>query len=122
MQLDVVSRNVSVNKEIQHNELRSLVTQLCGSFQHDDSVIAKLRASGPERLFPYLRELLDDPDVELRCRTALAIFYIDPKDGIDLLVPLLDDSEWLVRVEVRGLLHDPCRQSCRFPTHCKNDN
>ena len=95
-----------MDKEIQLNELRDLLTQLRGGFQQDDPVIAKLRAIGPERLFPRLRELLDDTDAELRCQTALAIFYVDPKAGIDLLVPLLDDSEWVVRVEVCGLLHD----------------
>ena len=95
-----------MDNEIQLIELRDLLTQLCGGFQRDDPAIAKLRAIGPERLFPYLRELLNDPDFELRCQAALAVFYVDPTGGIDLLLPSLNDPEWGVRVQICGLLHD----------------
>jgi len=99
-------RNLAVDKETQLDELRDLLTQLCGGFQHDDPVIAKLRAIGPERLFPYLRELLNDPDFELRCQAALAVFYVDPTGAVDLLLPSLNDPEWGVRLQICGLLHD----------------
>lgn len=95
-----------MDDEVQPNELRDWVTQLRGSYKHDESLVAKMRSLGMERLFPYLRDVLDDPDAELRCQAALAIFYVDPKGGIELLVPLLDDPEWIVRVEICGLLHD----------------
>ena len=90
----------------QINELRNLLMQLCGGSRQDAPVVAKLRAVDADRLFAGLRELLEDSDPELRCRTALAIYYVDPKDGCEWLVRLLDDSEWIVRVEVCGLLHD----------------
>ncbi|WP_442511091.1 HEAT repeat domain-containing protein [Novipirellula sp. SH528] len=95
-----------MDKEIQFNELRDLLTQLCGSFQQDDPAIAKLRTIRPERLFQYLRELLNDPDFELRCKAALAVFYCDPTAGLELLLPVLNDPEWGVRVHICGLLHD----------------
>lgn len=95
-----------MDEKTQANELRELVKQLRGGFQQDGPVIAELRALGPEGLFPDVHKLLDDPDSELRCKTALAIFYVNPTASIDLLVPLLSDSDWAVRVEICGLLHD----------------
>jgi HEAT repeat protein len=99
-------RNVPVDKELQLNDLRDLLSQLCGGFQQDDPVIAKLRAIPRERLFRYLRKLLNDPDFEMRCQAALAVFYVDPTGGVDLLLPSLNDPEWGVRVQICGLLHD----------------
>jgi len=95
-----------VDKEIQLNELRTLLTQLCGSFRQDGPVISELRAIGAERIFPCLRELFSDRDVELRCQAALAVFYVDPTRGMDLLLPAMNDPEWGVRVQICGLLHD----------------
>ncbi len=54
----------------------------------------------------YLREMLGVPDPELRCQAALAIFYVAPIDGLELLVGLLDDVESFVRWHTCGLLHD----------------
>lgn len=95
-----------MDTEIQLNELRNWLLQLCGGFQQDDPVIAKLRAIGSERLFPCLRELLNDRNFELRCQAALAVFYVDGTRGIDLLLAALKDPEWGVRVQICGLLHD----------------
>jgi HEAT repeat protein len=65
-----------------------------------------MRSVGAERLFPYLREALNDPDPEFRCRAALAVFYVDTRAGFDLILLLLDDPDSTVRWQACGLLHD----------------
>lgn len=92
--------------EIELRELRELLTRLVGSSAHDEPEIAKLRALDKRPLFSGLRHLLQDPDFEVRCQAALAVFYVDPDGGMDLLLPALNDPEWGVRVEICGLLHD----------------
>ncbi|MCA9067519.1 MAG: HEAT repeat domain-containing protein [Planctomycetaceae bacterium] len=71
-----------------------------------ETVILKMKSLGPDRLFPRLREALKDPDPEFRCLGCSAICHIDPKLGIDLLLPMLDDPEALVRWHTCGLLHN----------------
>jgi HEAT repeat protein len=98
-----------VDDEIQPNELRDWLTQLYGSgsdLDGRDDVIAKMRSIGSERLFPILAGFLSDPDGEYRCLVSEAIFHIDPQAGVALLLPLLDDPEWGVRVQICGLMHD----------------
>lgn len=69
-------------------------------------MIAKMRSIGSERLFPILGGFLSDPDSEFRCLVSEAIIHIDPQAGVSLLLPLLDDPEWVVRVQICGLMHD----------------
>jgi HEAT repeat protein len=98
-----------VDDEIQPNELRDWLTQLHGPGSDSDTrdrMIAKMRSIGSKRLFPILGSFLSDPDSEFRCLVSETIFRIDPQAGVALLLPLLDDPEWVVRVEVCGLLHD----------------
>ncbi len=87
-------------------EIRSLLKQLRGGAAQDEAVVCTLRSFGLERLMTYLREMLGVPDPELRCQAALAIFYVAPIDGLELLVGLLDDVESFVRWHTCGLLHD----------------
>ena len=89
-----------------HEEIRSWLTQLRGGATQDETVICSMRSFGLERLIPYLREMLGASDRELRCQAALAIFYVAPIDGLDLLLGLLDDVESVVRWHTCGLLHD----------------
>lgn len=89
-----------------HEEIRSWLTQLRGSAAQDEAVISRMRSFGLERLIPYLHTMLGASDPELRCQTALAIFYVAPIDGLDLLLGLLDDVENVVRWYACGLLHD----------------
>jgi HEAT repeat protein len=96
-----------VDDEIQPNELRNWLTQFHGPGSDGrDNVIAKMRSIGSERLFPILGGFLSDPDGEFRCLVSEVIFHIDPQAGVALLLPLLDDPEWVVRVEICGLMHD----------------
>ena len=98
-----------MDDEIEPNELRDWLTQLHGPGSDRDgrdNVIAKMRSIGSERLFPILGGFLRDPDREFRCLVSEAIFHIDPQAGVALLLPLLDDPEWVVRVEICGLMHD----------------
>jgi HEAT repeat protein len=89
-----------------HEEIRNWLTQLRGGAAQDEAVIGSMRSFGLERLIPYLREMLGAPDPELRCQAALAIFYVAPIDGLDLLLGLFDDVESVVRWHTCGLLHD----------------
>lgn len=104
-----------MDDEVQPIELRNWLTQLHGGFQQDDSVVSKMRSLGTERIFPHLRDALTDPDPELRCQAALAIFYLDPIGGIDSILQLLDDPEIVVRWHTCGLLHDLGNQSAVEP-------
>jgi HEAT repeat protein len=77
-------------------------------------IISTLQSLGSVRLFPLLTRFLEDADGELRCLIAETAFRIDPTASVALLLPLLDDPEWVVRVEICGLLHDiadPCTVS-----------
>ena len=98
-----------MDDEIRPNELRDWLTQLYGSPSNPgqcDHVIAKLRSIGSGRLFPALKGFLSDPDSEFRCLAASAVFHVDPLAGVDLLLPLLDDPEIVVRWHTCGLMHD----------------
>ena len=56
---------------------------------------------------PHLRECLADPDPEFRCATEVAVFKIlDAQTAVELLLPLINDSEIVVRWNTCGLLHD----------------
>ncbi len=98
-----------MQSEVQPKELRDWLEQFHSSgFNREerDKVIAKMQSIGSEKLFPILSSFLSDPDSEFRCLVSEMIFRIDPKTGVDLLLPLLADPEWVVRVEICGLLHD----------------
>ena len=94
---------------IQPNELHDWLAQL-RDFRSDresrESLLARMRSIGAARLFPILGRYLSDEDSEVRCLVAETLFRIDPSASVDLLLPLLDDPEWVVRVEICGLLHD----------------
>lgn len=98
-----------MNEEIQPSEVRDWLARLRGpGFNQNrrDETVAKMRKLGAERLFPYLRDILNDPDAEFRCLASLGIVYTDPKAGMDLLLPLLDDPDVVVRWHTCGLMHD----------------
>lgn len=81
--------------------------QLRGGTEQDEAVISRIRTFDlGEQLIPCFREMVAASAPEFRCQAALAIFYIAPLDGLDLLVELLDDTEIVVRWYVCGLLHD----------------
>ncbi len=98
-----------MNEEIHPKELYIWLTQLHISRVDSETrnrIIAKLQSLGSDRLFPLLREFLNDSDGEFRCLVAEMAFRIDSAASVVLLLPLLDDPEWAVRVEICGLLHD----------------
>jgi HEAT repeat protein len=66
----------------------------------------EMRAIGAGGLFPRLRPMLHDPDVEVRCQASRAILLIDAKEGMELLLPLLDDPDDAMRWDICGLMHD----------------
>ncbi len=68
--------------------------------------IAEMRAVGAAMLFPALAKMFADPDLEVRCRASLAALLIDETRGIDLVLPLLNDPDNVVRWHVCGLMHD----------------
>jgi hypothetical protein len=76
------------------------------SVEARDRAVEEMRAVGAERLFPLLVPRLADPDLEVRCKASEAILWVDPGQGIDLVLPLLTDAESTVRWNTCGLLHD----------------
>lgn len=93
--------------DIQHHQIRDWLVEI----QDPDpelrrAATAKLQKVGSERLFPLLKTFLDDSNEELRCLIAETMFRVDQKASVSLLLPLLDDSAWAVRVQVCGILHD----------------
>ncbi|WP_309719780.1 HEAT repeat domain-containing protein [Armatimonas sp.] len=96
-----------MNEEIHPNEVRDWLAQLqAPGAETRNRIIAKMQSLGALRLFPILGRFLGDPDGEFRCLVAETAFRIDPAASVALLLPLLDDPEWEVRVEICGLLHD----------------
>lgn len=78
-------------------------------YQGEDAMkraIEEMRAAGSERLFPVLVDLLRGADVEIRCKSCEAIYWIDRHRGLDLVLPLLNDPESVVRWNTCGCLHD----------------
>src|SRR5262245_32445825 len=71
-----------------------------------DRVVAEMRAEGPERLFPLLAAMLASQDPEIRCVSCETVFRIDPIRALELVLPLLNDSEMAVRWHACGCLHD----------------
>jgi HEAT repeat protein len=71
-----------------------------------DRAVAEMRAVGAERLLPSLTALLREPAVEVRCSASEAILWLDQQQGMDLVLPLLDDPNATVRWNTCGLLHD----------------
>ncbi len=106
------------------NQLRQLVATLKGSRQADSDLIAELRSITPQQLCQLLRDLLNSDDPEFRCQTALAIFYADSISRMDLLLPMLNDPECVVRWCVCGLLHDLADRQATEPLikTMKNDS
>jgi hypothetical protein len=94
------------------NRLEEWLRRLGGSYdpncfrENRDRAIQEMRAVGAERLFPLLVPLLAHSDLEVRCKACEAILWIDPGQGIDLVLPLLEDNESTVRWNTCGLLHD----------------
>jgi hypothetical protein len=68
--------------------------------------VAEMCAAGADRLFPLLVPRLTGPDPETRCAACEAILRIDARRAIEFVLPLLDDSEVVVRWNACGCLHD----------------
>ena len=98
-----------MGKDIGLQEVRSLVFRAEGPHPNREDrerARVEMQSLGAERLFPHLKEILKDPDREIRCQACVAIYRIDPKAGIELLLPMLDDPEVVVRWVICGLLHE----------------
>jgi HEAT repeat protein len=65
-----------------------------------------MRAAGSERVLPFLAPMLANPDPEMRCLICEAVVLVDPVAGVDLLLPLVNDPEVVVRWQACGCLHD----------------
>jgi len=68
--------------------------------------VAEMCAAGSDRLFPMLVPKLTGPDAETRCAACEAVLRIDAPRAIELVLPLLDDPEVIVRWQSCGCLHD----------------
>lgn len=68
--------------------------------------IAEMCAVGADRLFPLLVPKLAGPNPEERCAACEAVLRIDAPRAIELVLPLLDDPEAVVRWQACGCLHD----------------
>ncbi|WP_166819981.1 HEAT repeat domain-containing protein [Thalassoroseus pseudoceratinae] len=93
-------------KDVQVEEFRFWLTRLGGNREQEAATVAQMRLIESNRFFALLHEVLAMADAELRCQAALAVFHVEPSGGVEFLVSLLDDPEWIVRVEACGLLHD----------------
>jgi HEAT repeat protein len=71
-----------------------------------DRAVGELRAAGLKRLLPALTDFLRDPDLETRYLACTAAMLTDEPQGVELVLPLLNDPEPTVRWHVCGLMHD----------------
>ncbi len=71
-----------------------------------EKAIATLKALDRGAVIRELVGLLNSRDLELRCDAAESLLRIDSDQTIDLVLPLLTDSESTVRWNTCGLLHD----------------
>jgi HEAT repeat protein len=53
-----------------------------------------------------LVDILNTDDPDMRCDAAEALLRIDPSQAVDMVLPLLGDSDMTVRWYTCGLLHD----------------
>ncbi len=72
-----------------------------------DRAICEMRALGTDTVFPLLAEKLSDPDLDSRCAAIEAIGQVDRERAVELIVPLLQSSESVVRWTACGVLGAP---------------
>src|SRR5688572_9169464 len=85
--------------------LQSLMKQVGdGNWAIRADAIEMLRALGAQTLFPLLIPMLSDSNLDVRCRSALCILFVDRDAGMEFVVPLLNDENPTVRWYVAGSL------------------
>lgn len=71
-----------------------------------DSIVRELQKQDWETVVSILRNLLNNPDSDVRADAAEAALRIDPYQSIDIVLPLLNESDSTMRWHICGLLHD----------------
>jgi HEAT repeat protein len=71
-----------------------------------EKVVLTMKAFDHPHVIDILAALLRSPNSELRCDAAEALLRIDATQTIDIVLPLLNDSDGNVRWNTCGLLHD----------------
>ncbi len=73
-----------------------------------DHVLNELRAIGVDKLFPFLMSQINDSnaDINVRCQSSRALLNLDKNKGIELLLPFFNDSDYIVRWDICGLMHE----------------
>lgn len=89
-----------------HQYVIDLVRGLHGGIGNYDKAIGELKSIDRRWLIGVLTGLLGDPDPEMRGNASTVLVKIDPKTALDLIVPLLNDSDASLRWHICGLLCD----------------
>ena len=73
-----------------------------------DYVLNELRAIGADKLFPFLMSQINDSntDINVRCQSSRALLNLDKNKGIELLLPFFNDSDFIFRWDICGLMHE----------------
>lgn len=101
--------------EITLNELHDLLSRIRGpSITPNDAKLAasEMRRLGSGTLFPLLKNLLADSNAETRCLATLGVFLTDAGAAAELLIPMLNDHDHVVRWHTCGLMHDLADSRC----------
>jgi HEAT repeat protein len=96
-----------MNESVEWERVATLLGGLhCVDRGERNEAVRALKALDREAVLRVLGTMLKNPDLELRCDAAEALLRIDSKQTLNLILPLLTDSNRIVRREVCGLLHD----------------
>lgn len=73
-----------------------------------DLAVLEMRKIGADKLFPLLIPFLNSSssDINIRCKASRAVLGIDQRKGIELLLPLFNDSDTVFRWDICGLMHE----------------
>lgn len=85
---------------VDQKQLDAWLARLGGpGFKGDDDreqAVAEMRAAGKQMLFPLLIPMLS-AELESRCKACKAILLVEPEQGLELVLPLLRDTDSCVR-------------------------